>query len=130
MCTWILVCISFLLKLKTTYSQVMETEDSSYRYGFKLACNIPDQSSGVKRNIGVIADLVKYRDGRCSLDCFAYALVHEDGFDALCGASDVPRDGIIAHNTFKYLNALLKDIFSCHRITTHVSGKKVNAIFV
>ena len=30
---------------------------------------------------------------------------------------------IIRSSTF---NALLKDIFSCRRITTHVSGKKVN----
>lgn len=104
----------------------METEASSYGYGLKLAGDIPDQSSGVKRNIGIIAYLVKYGDGRCSLDCFACALFHEYRFDVLCGAPDVSWYGIIAHNTFYYLNALLKDIFSCRRITTHVSGKKVN----
>jgi len=82
------------------YSLYMEAEASRYGYGLKLAGNIPDQSSGVKRNIGIIAYLVKYRDGRCGLDCFACALVHEDRFDVLCGAPDVPRYGIIAHNTF------------------------------
>ena len=78
----------------------VETQASSYGYGLKLAGNIPDQSSGMKRNIGVIAYLVKYGDGRCGLDCFAYVLVHEDRFNILCGAPDVPRNGIIAHNTF------------------------------
>jgi hypothetical protein len=62
----------------------METKASSYWYGFKLAGNIPDQSSGVKGNIGVIAYLVKYGDGRCGLDCFAYVLIHEDRLDVLC----------------------------------------------
>jgi hypothetical protein len=33
---------------------------SSYRYGLELAGNIPDESSGMKGNIGVIAYLVKY----------------------------------------------------------------------
>ncbi len=33
---------------------------SSYGYGLELAGNIPDQSSGMKGNIGVVAYLVKY----------------------------------------------------------------------
>ena len=78
----------------------MYLEASSYGYGLKLASNIPYQSSGVKRNIGVIAYLVKYRDSRRGPDSIAYVLVHEDRFDVLCGAPDIPRDGIIAHNTF------------------------------
>lgn len=78
----------------------METETLSYGYSLKLAGNIPDQSPGMKGNIGVIAYLVEYGDGRCGLDCFACVLAHEDRFDILCGAPDVPRYGIIAHNTF------------------------------
>jgi len=78
----------------------METKTSSYGYGLKLAGNIPDQSSGVKRNIGIIANLIKYGYSGCGLYCFARTLVHEDRFDVLCGAPDVPRYGIIAHNTF------------------------------
>jgi len=85
---------------RLTYNQYMETETSSYGYGLKLAGYIPDQSPGMKRDIGIIAYLVKYGDGRCSLDCFTGILAHEDRFDVLCGAPDVPRYGIIAHNTF------------------------------
>ena len=40
------------------------------------------------------------RYGRCSLNCFAYALVQEDDLDALSGAPDVPRDSVITHNAF------------------------------
>ena len=44
------------------YIQAMSNFESilSYRYGFKLAGYIPDQGSGMKRNIGVVANLIKY----------------------------------------------------------------------
>ena len=72
---------------------------SSHRYGLELASNIPDQSSGMKRNIGIIAYLIKYGDGRCRFDCFASILAYKDRLDVLCGAPDVSRYSIIAHDT-------------------------------
>jgi hypothetical protein len=41
------------------FNSILE-RSSSYRYGLQLAGNIPDQSSGVKGNIGVVAYLIKY----------------------------------------------------------------------
>lgn len=38
----------------------IQERSSSYGNGLQLAGNIPDQSSGVKGNIGVVAYLVKY----------------------------------------------------------------------
>jgi hypothetical protein len=93
------ICSLFVLE-DYTYNRYVDAVASRYGYGLELAGNIPDQGSGVKRNIGIIAYLVKYGDGRGGLYCFACALVHEDRFDVLCGAPDIPRYGIIAHNTF------------------------------
>lgn len=79
---------------------LVQKRDLADWYGLKLASNIPDQGSGMKWNIRVIAYLIEYGNGRCGLYRLVYALVHEDGLDALCRAPDIPRDCIIAHNTF------------------------------
>lgn len=89
-----------LVRLRKLLSHLCQKMNSADGYGLKLAGNIPDQGSGVKGNIGVVAYLIKYGNGRCGLDCFARVLIHENGLDVLCRAPDISRDGVIAHNTF------------------------------
>jgi hypothetical protein len=71
---------------------------SADRYRLQLAGHIPDQSSGMKRDVGIVAYLVQYRYCRSSLYCFIHAFVHEDGLDVLSRTPDVPRDSVVTHN--------------------------------
>jgi hypothetical protein len=56
---------------------LVQKRDLADWYGLKLASNIPDQGSGMKWNIRVIAYLIEYGNGRCGLYRLAYALIHE-----------------------------------------------------
>jgi hypothetical protein len=78
--------------------EVRFVERSANRYGLQLAGHIPDQGSGMKWYVGIVAYLVKYRYSRSSFYCFIHAFVQEDGLDVLCRTPDVPRDSVVAHD--------------------------------